>query len=124
MAKYFSFIFLVTFISISPLNSTAKDKINSKSIKSIEKEGFEEISEILKQMTPEQLEDIQNKADAMMNEIEDMTPKEIEELKQQLHEASSSLDIKNINVKKIDTKQDLKLDKIQGDMKKLKQQKQ
>ena len=81
MHKAFYFLLVAILIVIQPLNGLAKDSVNTKAISN---QGFDNVSKIIEQMSPKQLEDIRKQAESMMPELEKMTPKEIEEYNKQL----------------------------------------
>ena len=115
MKRYFTVLLVCFFIMVSSTNIEAKEKVNTKAIAN---EGFEDVSEIYNQMSPQQKEDVYKKAMSMMEEIKDKSPSEIEQLKQQMLQMQNSLDFKQIKIEKLDTKKDLSLDKIQNDINK------
>ncbi|MDA0780782.1 MAG: hypothetical protein PQ612_06575 [Rickettsiales bacterium] len=120
MIRYFT-AFLICFFIILPSNDIeAKDKVSGKEIVN---EGFDNASEIYDRMSPEQKEDVYNKAMSMMDELKEMSPEEIQELKRQLIDIQNSIDLDSINVEDIDTKQELDLQKVQSEIKKYNKQK-
>ena len=113
MKTYITAILVSFFVISSFTGAEAKDKVNTKSIS---KEGFGNVSDIYDQMSPEQKADVYKKAMSVMKELEEKSPEEIEQLKQQMLQMQNSLDFQTINTKKIDTKKDINLDKIQNDI--------
>lgn len=71
--------------------------------KSIEDAGFGQVSDVLKDMTPEQRAHLEREAENMLPELKAMTPSEIAELTQQLKEIQNTIDASTIDAKKLDT---------------------
>ncbi|PIR39610.1 MAG: hypothetical protein COV35_03645 [Alphaproteobacteria bacterium CG11_big_fil_rev_8_21_14_0_20_39_49] len=120
MIRYFTAFLICFFLILPSTDIEAKDKVSSKEIAN---EGFDNVSDIYDKMSPQQKEDVYNKAMSIMDEIKEMSPEEIQELKQQLIDIQNSIDLESINVEDIDTKQELDLQKVKTEIKKYNKQK-
>lgn len=98
--KYIYFSFLIIALAISPVSyAAAKDKINNKSI---EDAGFKSVSEILKKMSPEQLQQVIDEAEKLMPEVQAMNPKQLDDFTNRLLQVDNSIDVNSVDVKNID----------------------
>lgn len=87
---------------------------------SFEKEGFSDVSEVLKKMTPEQIEAVKKQAEAMMPELQNMSQEEIDQLTQQMRDMQSSIDFQAVDVQGLDPSKSKGLKGIQQDVKQFK----
>ncbi len=99
-------------------SAIAAETVSGKNVMSIEKEGFTEVGEILREMTPEQKKAVMEQAYKMMQELKNKTPEEIEAIKAQMHHMEGSLDMQKIDVKKIDPAKSKGLHGIEKDINK------
>ncbi|MCE3233739.1 MAG: hypothetical protein K0R98_1996, partial [Rickettsiaceae bacterium] len=110
MKKYF---LILALIFAAPAFSADTNGIDTKSI---EAEGFGEISKILERMTPEQREQVKKQAAQMQEELEKMTPAEREALLEQARNTLKTIDTSKVDVKKIDASKGKNLKGIQEDL--------
>lgn len=84
--------------------------------RALEQEGFGNIAQLLKSMTPEQQAAILKQAANEMKNLEAMAPQEREQLLQQMHHVASTLDIENIDPEKLDPSKAKEMHQVQKDL--------
>lgn len=90
---------LVGVLMLSCAGTASAEGINYHALK---REGFREVADLLRSMTPEQREEILRQARQVGKDLEKMSPKEREALIKSLRGVQKDVDIENIDPEKLD----------------------
>lgn len=104
---------IVLMTAVSAASIARAENVNSKHF---EEAGFGDVGRLLESMTPEQRASILQQAAIKEKDLQNLTPKQLEQLKKQLRDIADTIDIEKIDPAKLDTGKAKPTNDIRRDM--------
>ncbi len=109
MKTFWSTLFVITLLSFSA-------SANDIDYAAMEKNGFADVASMLKSMTPEQRETIMKQARIKEQELQKLSPADLERLRRQLRKTADTIDIDKVDPDKLDPNKAKSAKHIQKDL--------